>query len=116
MSTGGTQQDLVNLLDICRFQKGFMKVFLQKAIFHFSEIKGGKHVSWNVFKRDEKATQLLKSTSFHSTESFQHLVLQISPSQVIPEPHVPRITPLDLVEDAPFIRYQQVFTLHSSCL
>ena len=73
-----------------------MKVILQKAIFHFSETEGGKHVTWNVFKRDEKATQLLSTSSFCSTNSSQHLVLQRSPTSN----H--KVTPLDIVEEASF--------------
>ena len=42
MSTRGTQQDLVNLLDICYFQKGFMKVILRKANFPFPKSREGE--------------------------------------------------------------------------
>ena len=50
MSTRGTQQDLVNLLDICCFRNGFMNVNLRKAIFSFLN-RGRNNTSHGVFSK-----------------------------------------------------------------
>ena len=90
---------------------------MRKAIFYFPKIEGGKHVTWSIFKWDEKTTQLLKIIIFyfHRTISAPY-ASKITHPQVIPATQATRITPLDLVEEAPFIRYQQVLSSRSSYL
>ena len=66
----------------------------------------------DVFKWDEMTAQLLKIIIFlvHQNISAPR-ASKITHLQVIPATYATRITPLDLVEEAPFNRYQQVLKL-----
>ena len=80
MSTRGTQQDLINLLYICWFRKGFMKdEFCVKQCFIFQNRGGEARIMEHFQMRWEDYSITEVYHLYIPPNHFQHLVLQRSP-------------------------------------